>query len=1030
MDDDLYTPPSPTHLSRDDLQDEIALLNGMIRSLDPKDPLYDHYGAYYQRHVNDFEAQLSRCPTTTTAPSYPPSGSSSANINSSVNSYKRELDPHAVAYPLPSLPVRPPQPPQPLQPQISRSQPQRYLPPSNFVDLTSDDQNSIDPFAELDNVDLSNMEQHFPPNFNQPYMNTEEVAQYLLDPSYPNILPMPPAAPLPQPQQQHEGLQNWGNGRPVPLLDQGRTVEMANMLSVGDPWDNLGHDSDDYHGGFFPTHNEPEAVQDLIENIRFDQEVRPEQRQPTPMQMKSTLMEHQKIALTWLLMMERSNSKGGILADEMGLGKTVQAIALILANPSTDPLCKTTLIVAPVALMRQWEKEIERHVKPHHRLKVHIFHGQGNKISWEQLRMFDVVLTTYGTLASQFKEKEKREESENAQREGQEAPNKRRRVGAAPKHSIIGRECMWYRIILDEAQCIKNRQTVTSKAASDLQSRYRLAMTGTPMMNSVDELFSLVRFLKIPPYHVWNKFNTDISLPLKKKQNWTRDNAMQRVQALLKSIMLRRCKNTLVDGKEICQIPPKQTLVQEVKFSQEELSLYKAVETQSRLEFNKYLEKGTVNNNYANILVMLLRLRQICCHPHLVKDLAVQASTENISKDELMARAETLSADVVNRLRVSSKEGFECPICYETEVNPTIFVPCGHTCCGECFQKLIDPARAIREGVESNKAKCPECREILSSEKITDFIHFCRVHFSEMLESFDLPPEDDDTESDSDSEDDSDDPSDEDAGDEVDKNGNLKDFVVDSEDDDSTYNDSKLSSDGNESEEVSRPAKNHSKNKGKGKAKAKPKVTLAQLKKESLRNRTAKKKYLKRLRKQFQSSAKIDKTMELLSEIKANDPKEKTLIFSQFTSLLDLLEVPLQAKKVNYQRYDGSMSMNDRAEAVNLFMDNAEETVFLISLKAGNAGLNLNKASQVIILDPFWNPFVEDQAIDRAHRMPQKREVKVHRILVPETVEDRICALQDKKRDLINTAMDEGVGKQLTRLTVGELQYLFGLGRR
>jgi SNF2 family DNA or RNA helicase len=114
----------------------------------------------------------------------------------------------------------------------------------------------------------------------------------------------------------------------------------------------------------------------------------------------------------------------------------------------------------------------------------------------------------------------------------------------------------------------------------------------------------------------------------------------------------------------------------------------------------------------------------------------------------------------------------------------------------------------------------------------------------------------------------------------------------------------------------------------------------------------------------------------------------------------------------------------------NRFMDDAEETIMLVSLKAGNAGLNLSKASQVIILDPFWNPFVEEQAVDRAHRMPQKREVHVHRVLVPQTVEDRICALQDKKRDLINTALDEGVSKSLTRLSLGELKYLFGLSER
>jgi SNF2 family DNA or RNA helicase len=109
-------------------------------------------------------------------------------------------------------------------------------------------------------------------------------------------------------------------------------------------------------------------------------------------------------------------------------------------------------------------------------------------------------------------------------------------------------------------------------------------------------------------------------------------------------------------------------------------------------------------------------------------------------------------------------------------------------------------------------------------------------------------------------------------------------------------------------------------------------------------------------------------------------------------------------------------------------MDDPNENVMLVSLKAGNAGLNLWKASRVIILDPFWNPFIEEQAVDRAHRMPQKREVHVHRIIVPETVEDRIVAIQDRKRDEINAALDEKASKSLTRLNLNELKYLFGMG--
>jgi SNF2 family DNA or RNA helicase len=473
-----------------------------------------------------------------------------------------------------------------------------------------------------------------------------------------------------------------------------------------------------------------------------------------------------------------------------------------------------------------------------------------------------------------------------------------------------------------------------------------------------------------------------------------------------------------------------------VEFEDEEHALYKALETKSQLQMNKFLERGTVTANYANVLVLLLRLRQACCHPHLIKDLS-QPATEAIAEDDLLSRAEDLSDEVVVRLKAYESDSFDCPICLEVDPNPTILIPCGHTVCGECVQKLMDPAMraAQQDGNDENStATCPHCRGEIKAKLITDYKHFCKVHCPERLGSADLLEEDDAPEEDSDSDISEDE---EDAAD-VDKKGNLAGFVVDDDDDDEYVADEAGDDDDDlgssapksksKSKSKSKAKKSDKGSKGKGKARAKPKLTLAQLKKESLRNKAAKKRYLRRLDKTYIPSAKINRTVELIKEIKAIDPTEKTLVFSQFTSLLDLVEVPLYREKISYQRYDGSMKMDERADAVNAFMDNPNENVMLVSLKAGNAGLNLWKASQVIILDPFWNPFIEEQAIDRAHRMPQTREVYVHRIIVPETVEDRIIAIQDRKRDEINSALDENASKSLTKLSVSELKYLFGMG--
>lgn len=126
-----------------------------------------------------------------------------------------------------------------------------------------------------------------------------------------------------------------------------------------------------------------------------------------------------------------------------------------------------------------------------------------------------------------------------------------------------------------------------------------------------------------------------------------------------------------------------------------------------------------------------------------------------------------------------------------------------------------------------------------------------------------------------------------------------------------------------------------------------------------------------------------------------------------------------------YKRYDGSMKPADRNHAVLEFTDKPNCKIMLVSLKAGNSGLNLVAASQVVIFDPFWNPYIEEQAIDRAHRIGQLRDVHIHRILVEKTVEDRILDLQEKKRELIEGALDEKARKNVSRLGTQELAYLF-----
>jgi superfamily II DNA or RNA helicase len=152
------------------------------------------------------------------------------------------------------------------------------------------------------------------------------------------------------------------------------------------------------------------------------------------------------------------------------------------------------------------------------------------------------------------------------------------------------------------------------------------------------------------------------------------------------------------------------------------------------------------------------------------------------------------------------------------------------------------------------------------------------------------------------------------------------------------------------------------------------------------------------------TSSKVALLLEALEEVVAEG--HKALVFSQWTSMLDRVEPHLASAGIAFERLDGST--RDRAGVVHRFQDDAGPPVMLVSLKAGGTGLNLTAADHVFLLDPWWNPAVENQAADRAHRIGQDRPVIVYRLVAENTVEERILALQERKRALADAALGEG----------------------
>ena len=161
-----------------------------------------------------------------------------------------------------------------------------------------------------------------------------------------------------------------------------------------------------------------------------------------------------------------------------------------------------------------------------------------------------------------------------------------------------------------------------------------------------------------------------------------------------------------------------------------------------------------------------------------------------------------------------------------------------------------------------------------------------------------------------------------------------------------------------------------------------------------------------------QQSSKTERLLEALEDVVADG--HRALVFSQWTSLLDLIEPHLTAADIRFNRLDGSTV--DRAGVVAGFQADGGPPVMLLSLKAGGTGLNLTAADHVFLVDPWWNPAVEDQAADRAHRIGQDKPVMVYRMVARDTVEERILELQERKRALADAALaDAGGAAAITR---------------
>ncbi|KAG9244335.1 SNF2 family N-terminal domain-containing protein [Calycina marina] len=561
-------------------------------------------------------------------------------------------------------------------------------------------------------------------------------------------------------------------------------------------------------------------------------------------------------------------ARGGILADDMGLGKTLQMISVILEGAPG-----TTLIVAPLSVMSNWAQQMERHVKPEHALKVLTFHGSITKSKmWtrQEFSRYDVVITTYGMVGTEYSA----------------APSQK-----VPRaHGLFSMS--WTRIVLDEGHQIRNPATRSAVAATSMLAKNKWVLTGTPIVNTIKDLYSMLKFLGITGgLEKLELFNQILTRPL--SQGSPESDIL--LQTVMRTFCLRRKKHMkFVDLK----LPELTERIHRITFRKDEKEKYAALKSEATGLADRYAA-GKIKgfSGYGQVLEVLLRLRQVCCHWKLTGTLVTDLMAILEKSGVLEINNESRQAlQMLLQLSVDNRE--ECAICLEDLHDPVI-TACKHIFGRECIERTIELQH-----------KCPMCRAHLESKEV------------------------------------------------------LVEPAV-------------------EIEEIEDP--------------------------------------------DIDVHSKSSKTEALMSILVASrrDPLSKVVIFSQWTSFLNIIQHQLDEAGHSYARIDGTMKPAVRDESMRALEQDPDCRILLASLSVCSVGLNLVAADTVILADSWWAPAIEDQAVDRVHRLGQTRPCTVWRLVMEESIEERVLDIQAEKRKLVGKAFQEKTKRGKKKLSrMGDIMKL------
>ena len=453
-----------------------------------------------------------------------------------------------------------------------------------------------------------------------------------------------------------------------------------------------------------------------------------------PKGLKSELRNYQVTGFKWLKILDEYQF-GGILADDMGLGKTIQLLAVLQSYIEEEKNPKPSMVVCPSSLSLNWKNKINKFTPE---IKTLVISGTAEErmTQIESIRDYNLVITSYDLLKRDIE-----------------------------SYKLANYDFKY--IIADEAQYIKNNNTQNAKAIKEINSETRFALTGTPIENSLSELWSIFDFIMPGYLYSYKKFKDVYETQIiRDNDGW----AIEKLKMQIEPFILRRTKKQV-----LTELPDKTITVLNNEMQDEQLKLYMSFLSNARDEVKNEIKNNGFDKSQIKILALLMRLRQICCHPSLF---------------------------------ISNYEG---------------------------------------------------------------------------------------------------------------------------------------------------------------------------------------------------ESSKLNQCIELLKD--AISSGHKILLFSGYSSMLEIIEKELKKENIEYFKLTGQTNVGDRIKLVEEFNNNDEIKVFLISLKAGGTGLNLIGADMVIHYDPWWNLSAENQATDRTYRIGQKKNVQVYKLITKDSIEERIYELQERKANLAKTML-------------------------